>query len=335
MQHYQLALPNNTTKYPFVYPVSIRMPSKERLKLHFVEEFLKSRLEESGLSEKSISKYRSVLIGAVQALDFAGLNCYPRLIKREEILYLRQNHFVGNSSSHDRWKLSIFGEWLSWFDNDVLKKMKIPWPQDERISVDWLEPEDAIRMKRVAKGIERLMVHLELDLGLRRIDMYRLKMGDIHSGHFSVTGKGRVGGKRRTISWNEETPAIMEEYLFLRSELVGNARKRNPGVVVPDGLLIYQKGRRLGLYQMTAIDGIIVNIAKRAGIEKRVTNHMLRRTCGRLLYLSGVKIEEVADILGHSDTRTTLLYIGIRLDDQKKAFAKRDRYLERVESRMM
>lgn len=311
------------------------MPSKERLKLHFVNDYLKARSEISGLSEKTISKYRVVLIGAVEALDKAGLNFYPRLIKKEEIIYLHLNHFVKNGKSYNRWKLAIFGGWLGWYDNRILEKMKIPWPQDDPINVDWLEPEEAIKVKRAAKGIERLIIHFELDLGLRRIDMYRLKTSDVHSGHFSVTGKGRMGGKKRTISWNGDSQAILDEYFPLREEMIERARRLNPNVVVPEGLLIYQKGKRLGVYQLTAIDNIVARVAKRAGIVRKVTNHTLRRTCGRLLYKSGVKIEEIADILGHSDVRTTLRYLGIRLDDQRMALAKRDEFLKRIESEMV
>jgi integrase len=311
------------------------MPSKERLKVIFVDDFLKSRLEEANLLKKTISKYRTVLTSAVEALDSVGLNCYPRMIGKDEILYLRQNHFINNSPAYDRWKLSIFGGWLSWYDNRVLEKMKTPWPQENRINVDWLSPEEAIRMKRASKGIENLIIHFELDLGLRRSDMYRLKMTDVHSNYFDILGKGRAGGKKRTISWDEDTQTILNEYFLYRNQLIEKARRLNPKVVVPDGLLIYLKGKRLGQYQMTAIDNMVVRVSERAGIGRRVTNHTLRRTCGRLLHLSGVEIEEIASILGHTETRTTLRYLGIRLDDQKKALAKRDEFLRKIESEMV
>ena len=41
------------------------------------------------------------------------------------------------------------------------------------------------------------------------------------------------------------------------------------------------------------------------------SNHTLRRTFGRTLYYSGVKIEDIAAILGHKDTKTTLKYLGL------------------------
>jgi integrase/recombinase XerD len=209
------------------------------------------------------------------------------------------------------------------------------FPQEDRINVDWLEPEEAIRMKKAAQGIGKLIIHLELDLGLRRIDMYRLTVSSVHHGYFDVLGKGRGGGKKRTISWDEETQAILEEYFLLRNQMVDRARQLNPRAKEPEGLLIYQKGRMLGEYQLTAIDNMVIRVAKRAGISRKITNHTLRRTCGRLLYKAGVDIAEIADILGHSETRTTQRYLGIRLDDQKKALAKRGEYLRGIEEGMV
>ena len=257
------------------------MPSKERLKHDYVDQFLRSRRDEANLASKTISKYNVVLTQAIDALDTAGLNCYPKKIGKDEINYLRKNHFVENSPSYNRWKLAIFGGWLSWYDNKILEKMRIPWPQEGRINVDWLEPQEVIRLKRAARGIERLVIHLELDLGLRRIDMYRLKLSSIHQGYFEVHGKGRAGGKKRTISWDEETEGILAEYYIIRADIINKARILNSKSKEPDGLLIYQKGKRLGQYQMTAIDNIVIRVAQRAGLSRKITNHTLRRTCGR------------------------------------------------------
>jgi site-specific recombinase XerD len=102
------------------------MPSKERIKASFIDEFLQSRSEEAGLAPKTISKYRVALTQAVDALDEAELNCYPRKIRKVEINHLRKNHFIENSKSYNRWKLAILGEWLAWYDNKIAEKMRIP-----------------------------------------------------------------------------------------------------------------------------------------------------------------------------------------------------------------
>lgn len=254
---------------------------------------------------------------------------------KEEIQFLRKNHLIGTTAKHSRWKLSIIGSFLAWYDNPILEKMRIPWPQESRINVDWLTPEEAALMRRAAQGIEKLIIHLELDLGMRRIDMYRLKMSDIHDCYFNVLGKGRGGGKLRTVSWRPNTEAILKEYYIFRQEKIDYARKYKQRAEEPDGLLIYQKGGSLGQYQMTAIDEIVSRVAIRAGIRRKITNHTLRRTCGRLLHLSGVKIETIADILGHSDIRTTLRYLGLRLDDQRDALEKGEAFMKKIEAGMI
>lgn len=56
--------------------------------------------------------------------------------------------------------------------------MQIAWPQDGRTRVDWLSPEEAVRLVDAAQGVERIVVHLELRLGLRRIEVLRLTVKD-------------------------------------------------------------------------------------------------------------------------------------------------------------
>jgi hypothetical protein len=41
--------------------------------------------------------------------------------------------------------------------------------------MDWLSPEMAHRTMEMAEGMERIVVHLELNLGLRRIEVLRLR----------------------------------------------------------------------------------------------------------------------------------------------------------------
>ena len=45
-----------------------------------------------------------------------------------------------------------------------------------------------------------LLVHLELDLCLRRVEIMRLKVHDVHGDRLDVIGKGKMGGKPRTVS---------------------------------------------------------------------------------------------------------------------------------------
>jgi integrase len=124
-----------------------------------------------------------------------------------------------------------------------------------------------------------------------------------------------------------DTARILEEYLKNLSEKeIAKAKKRNPSVMVPDNLLIYERNGQLHHYKKTAIDKMVKSAGVRAGIYK-VSNHDLRRSCGRLMYQAGVRIEVIAKIFGHSDTKTTISYIGLDLDDMGDALSQYAKFM--------
>ena len=88
-------------------------------------------------------------------------------------------------------------------------------------------------------------------------------------------------------------------------------------VIIPDALLIYERPGELYPYKRRALDERIKAVSERTGI--RFTNIALRRTFGRTLWLAGVPIETIKDLLGHEDTKTTIQYLGINMDDKSGA----------------
>lgn len=98
---------------------------------------------------------------------------------------------------------------------------------------------------------------------------------------------------------------------------IDKAREKNPNVQVPDALFIYERGGELYPFKKTAIDQFLEDLGERVGF--RFTNHDLRRTCGRMMYRAGVKLEEIAKIFGHADTRTTIRYLGLDFKDMSDA----------------
>lgn len=60
-------------------------------------------------------------------------------------------------------------------------------------------------------------------------------------------------------------------------------------------------------------------IGKCTGIGKKVKPHDLRKTFATGLYNNGTKLTVIRDLLGHSSTNTTEIYIGVNEDELKKA----------------
>ena len=171
--------------------------------------------------------------------------------------------------------------------------MRIGWPQDMRVHANWLEDDEAMAVENLAEGIEKVVVHLELDLMLRRIEVLRLKPTDFQGDRINVLGKGRMGGKWRTIPMHGETREIIGTYLLERKKIIAKARAKNPTAPIPEALLIYERNGRLGAYQKTAVDKILIGLKKRVethyGRSFDFSNHTLRRTGGRMMWKAGVK----------------------------------------------
>jgi integrase len=178
-------------------------------------------------------------------------------------------------------------------------------------------------------GAGAVIVHFELDLGMRRIEILRLTTSSFQTGRnrtnkVLIHGKGRNGGKYRQISWHPETPTILEELRDHRNGEIAKARAKNSKVKVPDNLLIYERGGKLLTYSKSGIDKMLYHLGERVGIY--FTNHDLRRTCGRMMYRSGVRLEKIAKIFGHADTWTTIRYLGLDFEDMDEAMVQYSQY---------
>ena len=62
------------------------------------------------------------------------------------------------------------------------------------------------------------------------------------------------------------------------------------------------------------------SVAKRAGIIRHITVHLIRKTFATRLCSSGVKIEIIKELLGHSDiSMTAKHYVTVNQDDIRMA----------------
>ena len=289
-----------------------------------------AELRDAGRSEVTLKGYDYTLRTAFRAMEDAGLDANPRRIGRKEINWLRDEHMAGAAP---RYKVNVVWtviNFCKWAGNPNLAKLKVSFGNVAPTKrVRWLENDQAMTLKLNAQGIEKMIVHCELDLGMRRVELLRLKVDDFQTGRMNqvnLLGKGRNGGKPRTISWHPETSTVLAGYLELREAEIEKATRRNPCEEIPRNLLVYERNGWLYAYQKSAIEKILNRLGERVGFH--FSNHDLRRTCGRMMFRAGLKLEEIARIFGHSDTRTTLHYLGLDHEDMSNAMQKYARYQE-------
>lgn len=306
------------------------MPSAQYRLDAALEEYL-TDVRKRTRNEDTVKKYRWMIRKINTILMENGFNAMPKRWTEEHVEFLRDDFEDRLETPTARWQFSILNKYLLSFGNTAIQDANLRWPPDTRTHVTWLTPEQAVRLTEAAEGIERIIIHLELNIFMRRIEVLRLRVQDIGLGYINICGKGPHGGKWRTNPFHPDTNAELSYYFKLREHEIAKARAKDPAVAVPDELLIYERKGRLHPYKRSAVDGFVASAGQRIGIE--LTNHMNRRTGLRACWLAGVPIETIRDLAGHEDTKTTLLYIGVNMDDKSGAMSQLAKYQRAIKGK--
>jgi integrase/recombinase XerC len=190
------------------------------------------------------------------------------------------------------------------------------------LSPKWLEKKDKAALVRAAEKdvqlarkryprlwISRLrdasMLTLLLNTGLRVGELCAFNLGDLQLSERkgSVTVPSGKGQKQRLVPLNAEVRIILQQWMIYRP------------VVETSALFTGQRNERV---TARSVQRAVARLAEAAGLSG-VTPHVLRHTFAKSLLDSGVGIEKVAALLGHSDLNTTRIYITPSEGDLEEA----------------
>lgn len=166
---------------------------------------------------------------------------------------------------------------------------------------------------------DRAIVEMLFSTGLRISELCALNREHVNlkTREFSIIGKGN---KVRTVYLTPDCTLLLQQYLAAREDdfkpLFINARARK------DENEAQGESRRLS---RTAIEIMIRDRGRKAGITKPVTPHKLRHTFATTLLRNGADIRSVQELLGHASIATTQIYTHVANADLKKTHAQ---YLE-------
>ncbi len=133
--------------------------------------------------------------------------------------------------------------------------------------------------------------------GLRVGDAISMKQRDIDLHRYVVHIKSGKGRKDRTVPFPKSLEALYRRYL----------KHYKPRDYVLEG----QFG---GPYTATSVNNVIKKACEIAGIKKRATAHTLRHSFATHIISHGGNVFMLKEILGHSSTKTTQIYV--HLNDQ-------------------
>lgn len=173
---------------------------------------------------------------------------------------------------------------------------KLPLTAEQAFRLlDSIDPETIIGRR------DRLMISLMLFNGLRTCEVERIDIGDISKREgepiLYIQRKGRMD-KNEIVVLHPNTVEWLEEYIADR-DFAEN-----------DPLFISHKAKCDNRLVRQTIGRIVKRRLRCIGISNpKISAHSLRHTFGALMVEQGVDIETIKDMMGHSDTKTTRIYI--------------------------
>lgn len=147
---------------------------------------------------------------------------------------------------------------------------------------------------------DRVMLELLYAAGLRVSELVGLSLSqiDVHLGCVRVMGKG---AKERVVPIGQTAAKMVVDYVeHVRPTLLKGRSSR--------ALFISRRGRGL---TRQAFWKLLLRRARRAGISKSISPHMLRHSFATHLLEGGADLRAVQSMLGHADIATTQIYTHV------------------------
>ncbi len=205
--------------------------------------------------------------------------------------------------------LRAFLKWCIKNDYDTLAPEKIDLSKIPERSVEYLNRDELERLFKTVSGRDirslrdRAILETLYSTGLRVSELTSLNRDqvDLKRLEFMVRGKGR---KNRIVFLSERAATAIADYLAFRDDnfkplFLNYGRGRKTDDILND------EKRRLGTVM---IQYLVRKYAKKAGIIKKVTPHVLRHSFATELLINGADIRSVQEMLGHASITTTQIY---------------------------
>jgi len=267
------------------------------------EEFIMV-LESTGASRDTVKAYKSAI---KDLIDFLG-DKHLKTISYKDIVEWRnarlRNGFKRSKKMDKNATLTtlhyytlFINRFLEWLGLDLrIPRVKTP---TRRIHV--LSDEEIESLYKASRDpLDKLILKLLLDAGLRSRELLSIRVQDIEFDKKIIRVSGSKYGKERYIVVTSEAIELLKAWIKLNN-LKPDDR------VIP---LTYS-----GLYKR------LKTVGKRAGIPSwKIRPHVLRHTFATNALKKGLNLHSLQRLLGHTDIKTTQVYLHLTIDDIKKEY---------------
>ena len=262
--------------------------------------------EIEGRSDKTIARYRYIL---KRLHD--GVNA---TFDKVTVYHIRQHMMKekdrGVSMSTIKANAWVYNSCFGWLYNEGLIKtnptanlgqIKVKKEEEMPFSGEQIQ----LLKENAENECESAIIHFLLSTGCRISEACSVNRDDIDFANLQLDVLGK-GNKVRRVYIDNVTAMMLKRYLSTRTDI--------------DPALFYAS-RSNGRYTANGIRAMLNRIGERASVPN-VHPHRFRRTLATNLIDRGMRIQEVAQILGHSNIDTTMGYIHFNQQNAENAYRK-------------
>ncbi len=248
-----------------------------------------SHLVARNRSQRTIKYFKSILgifLSFINDKHVIQVNTYDL---DAFLAYLRKKGWKPDSLYTAAVAIKRFLEYLGLYDNIAGFEL----PKRQKRLPRYLEPEEVeLLLGHAENPRDKLIIKLLYTTGLRVSELVTLKKSDVDLEDCSLRVLGK-GGKERYVYFPKKLKSDLEKHMK---------------TVKGEWLFPSKRG---GHIHYTTVERMLRKVARRAGLKKKVTPHILRHSFATKSLEEGMDIREIQELLGHSNLNTTQVYAHV------------------------
>lgn len=243
-------------------------------------------MKRRGYRQNSIQNYSSCIDVFLSTIE----KDHPKNINEQDIKNFLSNCMKANTQRNYHSAIKLFYDICL---NQKQKFKNIPYTKVNKNIPIILSVEEVQSMFNVCENKKhKLMLALLYSCSLRVSELINLKWKDVDRSRMVIYILNAKGGKDRQVGLNDSLIKLMEEYY----------REYKTKSFIFSG----QFGEK---YSDRSVGQVVKQLAKKAGINKRVYTHLIRHCSASHLLDVGTDIHMIQRLLGHSSVKTTSIYL--------------------------
>lgn len=220
-----------------------------------------------GLSEPVVQKRRCMIAWVCQKLIENNMSPLAQEWNEDTVCFIRDELIRGAPANVCKEYFFTLKKYASFYKNDIFDKVPVNSQMKDSKVKENLTREEINKIMEEAQGVERIIFHMAVQLGLRYTEMLNLRLKDLYYDHLCVLRKDRYGTSLKTIIFHPDTRKELDEYLRVRDAEIDWAKKINKDVEVSDYVFIHQEKGELPIYTVSAVHYMMKKLSNHSNIK--------------------------------------------------------------------